>query len=74
MTIPLQRVRKLFDLALDLDPDERRDFVQEQCADDRALRDQVLTLLDLYDADEPSMFDRPLASLDRTILDPASDG
>jgi hypothetical protein len=40
-----QRLQEIFERALELDPLSRPDFVVEECGEDAALREQVLSLL-----------------------------
>jgi tetratricopeptide (TPR) repeat protein/predicted Ser/Thr protein kinase len=48
-----QRVRKLFDKALELAPEERQAFLEESCPDDPEVRAEVQKLLRQHDVDEP---------------------
>src|SRR5688572_15675877 len=50
-----QRVREIFDSALQLNPDERRRFVDQVCGDDRALLAEVESLLSSHDGAESFM-------------------
>lgn len=53
-----QRVREIFDSALRRRPEERREFVNEVCGDDKTLRAEVESLLSSYDGAE-SFMERP---------------
>src|SRR5688572_33393580 len=44
-----QRVREIFEAALDRDAAERRPWTARQAADDPAIRDEVLSLLDHHE-------------------------
>src|SRR5688572_5836509 len=45
-----QRVREIFDLALQLNPTERRRFIDQVCGDDKALLAEVESLLTSHDS------------------------
>jgi serine/threonine-protein kinase len=44
-----RQVDRLFDAALDLEPNERDEYLDEACGPDRALRSRVRTLLDAHE-------------------------
>src|SRR5687767_121303 len=50
-----QRVREIFDLALQLNPTERRRFIDQVCGDDKALLAEVESLLTSHDSAEGFM-------------------
>lgn len=45
-----QRLRRVFDAAIAMHPDERAAYVRAQCADDESLREEVESLLASHDA------------------------
>ena len=51
-TLRWKRLEALFNAALDCDPEERDAFLDEACADDKALRDELASMLS---ANEESM-------------------
>ncbi len=68
------RLQELFDAALDRPEDERRAFVERACADDPALRDQVLALLSI-DQRMSGTTVRPIVlTLPEMMADVASEG
>ena len=56
-----QRVRELFDRALDLDPDSRLSFVKDSTVDEPVVRKEVLRLLQA-DESSSSLIDEPFLS------------
>ncbi len=56
-----QRVRQIFDSALKLEPDARRDFVKESCGDDKSLFDEVESLLSSHE-NADSFLEKPAAA------------
>jgi serine/threonine-protein kinase len=54
-----RRIGVLFDQAVALPPDERHAFLDDACAGDPALRDQVLALLEADAAPHPALEDPP---------------
>lgn len=55
-----ERVKRLFELAQDLDPSEREALLERECGDDDALRQEVARLLAHQ---EDSGFDKPILNL-----------
>jgi tetratricopeptide (TPR) repeat protein len=73
MTSPLSRDRwntlePLLDAALELAPERRPAFVNDSCAGDDALRDDLTRLLAEYDCRDP-LLDRPAAERFASLLD-----
>jgi serine/threonine-protein kinase len=46
-----QQVKKIFQAALDIAPDERAEFLSEKCSDNPELRREVEKLLDSFDSE-----------------------
>ena len=61
-----RRINYLFHHSLERDPDARDAFLDEACGGDRALRDDVKSLLDAHA--EPSVIDRPALEADPGLL------
>src|SRR5881628_3695646 len=57
-----QRVKEVFEAALDHEPSERSSFVGQACAGDESLRSEVKSLLSSYEQ-EKSFMETPAAAL-----------
>ena len=60
------RINELFHAALEHDPGDRKAFIDEACAGDRALRTEVLSLLQMHSG--PGIIDRPAMEADPGLL------
>ncbi len=78
MTDPRQqRAEDLFQRALDLEPDQRAAFLDAECGDDAALRDEVDGLLGYAGDDATGFLDKPavpMAPPGRRLTDPDTVG
>ena len=61
-----RRINDLFHKALERDPDARDAFLDEACEGDRALREEVQSLLDAHA--DPSVIDQPVLEADPGLL------
>src|ERR1700761_6055760 len=69
-----RQLQDLFDRALSLDPPQRERFLQQECADDRVLRDQVTSLLRASTSDDDELerrYERSIGDLLRESELPA---
>ena len=63
-----RRVDAIFDAAVDLANEEQASFVQRACADDAAMRDEILELLRAYNRAD-SFLDSPAVEIAEPLLD-----
>src|SRR5262245_51266317 len=57
-----QRAEAIFQAAADLQTGDRTQFVHQQCADDDALRAEVMSLLDALERDAGQFLETPLTA------------
>src|SRR5579884_2708780 len=62
-----QRIQSIFNTAADLPKDEQRAYIEDACAGDEALKNEVRELLE-EDAREAPLLNRDMASLARDVL------